>query len=68
MLISWKAAIGLVILHPHYPYPITEPCNQKQRNVSIQTATTGSREDPTAEDLMRQFPTVHVFDGNICVM
>ena len=65
-LISWKAAKGLSILHPHYPHPITEPCKRKQLNASIQTATAGSREDPTAEDLVRQFPTV--FDGNIRVM
>ena len=65
-LISWKAAKGLGILHPHYPYPITEPCMQKQPNVSIQTATTNSSNDLAAEDLVMQFPTV--FDGNIRVM
>ena len=53
-LISWKAAKGLGILHPQYPYPGNWPGKQEQQSESahIQTVTTVNIKYPTAEDLL----------------
>ena len=65
-LISWKAAKGLGILHPQYPYPTTDSHNQTHPKASTCASITGISKSPTAEDLVGQFPTV--FDDRIRIM
>ena len=69
VLISWKAAKGLGILSASYPYPQNQPdkdeqLNQKSYLRDVQLGQVGC--SPTAEDLVKQFPTV--FDGQIRTM
>ena len=65
-LISWKAAKGLGILHPQYPYPNTDSHKQAHPKASICASIIGISKSPAAEDLVGQFPTV--FDDRIRIM
>ena len=63
-LISWKAAKGLGILPPHYPYPQTNyRDNGGVSQPGVKTTTVGNQVQGTMEGLVQEFPSV--FDGQI---
>ena len=67
-LISWKAAKGLGILHPQYPYPGEWSGKEKpESQTQVASMTTPDGVNQTIpQNLMAQFPLV--FDGKIRVM
>ena len=55
-LISWRAAIGLGILPPHYPYPL--PVRTDRNQSEIKAMAMIDNQKGTAEEIMQEFPSV----------
>ena len=66
-LISWKAAMGLGILPPCYPYPLPVRKSDKlPSQPEIKAIIPAGHQEVTAEEIMQEFPSV--FDNQIRAM